>query len=57
MARRPDPPPLWLPVGSVRALLALTIVSLFALGRVPVEVLLLVLGFYFGQRGARHDRA
>jgi uncharacterized membrane protein len=45
-----------LPVGSVRALLTLTIVLLFALGRVPVEVLLLVLGFYFGQRGARHDR-
>ncbi len=43
--------PLWLPQGSVRAIIALLIVAVFAFGTaVPIEVATLVLGFYFGQR-------
>lgn len=42
--------PLWLPEGSVRALLALLVVGSFIAGLVPIEVATLVLGFYFGSR-------
>ncbi len=42
--------PLWLPQGSVRALLALGVVGAFVAGLVPIEVATLVLGFYFGVR-------
>lgn len=42
--------PLYLPEGSVRAILALTIVAAFVAGLVAIEVVLLVLGFYFGQK-------
>lgn len=50
--------PLWLPAGSVRALLALGVVSAyivlpaFGMTAPPVEVVTAVLAFYFGQRGA-----
>ncbi len=42
--------PLWLPQGSVRAVLALGVVGAFVAGLVPIEVATLVLGFYFGVR-------
>ncbi len=44
--------PLWLPQGSVRSIIALGIVGAFVGGFVPIEITTLVLGFYFGQRGA-----
>jgi len=40
--------PLWLPQGSVRSILALSLVGGFMAGYVPIEVVTLVLGFYFG---------
>jgi hypothetical protein len=43
--------PLWLPQGSVRALLAFSVVGAFIGGLVPVEVATLILGFYFASRG------
>jgi hypothetical protein len=39
--------PLWLPQGSVRAILALSVVGAFFAGLVDMEVALLVLGSYF----------
>lgn len=45
-------PPLFLPTGSVRAVLALGIVASAVAGLVDNEVLFLVLGFYFGSRTA-----
>ena len=42
--------PLWLPQGSVRAVLALSVVAAFVASLVPIEVATLVLGFYFGVR-------
>jgi len=45
--------PLWLPVGSIRALIALGITTAFLFDGVDTEVVLLVLGFYFGSRTAR----
>jgi len=42
--------PLYLPEGSVRAIIALGIVSAFIAGQIDMEVALLVLGFYFGSR-------
>lgn len=42
--------PLWLPEGSVRAIIALAIVGAFIVEAVPIEVATLVLGFYFGVR-------
>jgi len=42
--------PLFLPEGSVRAILALAVVSLVAAAVLPVEALFLVLGFYFADR-------
>ncbi len=41
--------PLWLPPGSVRALLALSVVGAFIAGELPVEVATVVLGFYFAK--------
>ncbi len=43
--------PLGLPQGSVRAVLALMIVGSFIYSAVPIELVTLVVGFYFGQRG------
>ena len=40
--------PLWLPEGSVRSVLALLLVGGFIASLVPIEVVTLVLGFYFG---------
>ncbi len=44
--------PLWLPPGSVRALIALIIVIGYVAvnGTVDKELIMLVLGFYFGSR-------
>ena len=44
--------PLWLPKGSVRAILAIGLTVAFVFSLVPLEVAMLVLGFYFGSRGA-----
>jgi len=41
-----------MPTGSVRSIIALVVVLGFLWSRVPDEVLLLVLGFYFGSRGS-----
>lgn len=46
---QPDQP-LYLPEGSVRALLALGLAGAFVYGYVELEVVALVLGFYFGQK-------
>lgn len=45
--------PLYLPEGSVRAILALGVVGAFIAGQIEIETALLVLGFYFGQKVAR----
>ncbi len=42
--------PLYLPKGSVRAALALGLTAAFVAGLVELEVIALVLGFYFGQK-------
>lgn len=42
--------PLWMPEGSVRAILALGVVAAFIAGLVSIEVATLVLGFYFAAR-------
>ena len=42
--------PLWLPQGSVRSILALGIVGAFVAGYAPIEVVTLVVGFYFGSK-------
>ncbi len=48
-----DDKPIYLPPGSVRAIIALTIVTAAVVaGIVDKEILLLVLGFYFGSRAA-----
>lgn len=45
--------PLWLPEGSVRALLALAIIAAFIGGLLDqLEIVTLVLGFYFGSRNS-----
>ena len=42
--------PLYMPPGSIRGLLALSLVGGFMADLVPIEVVTLVLGFYFGVR-------
>ncbi len=42
--------PLWIPAGSVRAILALMLAIGYLFNIVEEEILFLVLGFYFGQR-------
>lgn len=42
--------PLYLPPGSVRSLLALAIAGAFIAGLIQIEVVTLVLGFYFADR-------
>lgn len=44
--------PLYLPEGSIRAILALGLIAAFVFGQVQLEVALLVLGFYFGSRAS-----
>ena len=45
--------PLYLPEGSIRAVLALAIVAAFIFGLVTqLELVMLVLGFYFGSRAS-----
>ena len=44
--------PLFLPAGSIRAILALGIVAAAVADLVQTEALFLVLGFYFGSRTA-----
>ena len=44
--------PLWLPEGSVRAVLALAVVAAYFAGVVTDEIALLVLAFYFAARTA-----
>jgi hypothetical protein len=44
--------PLYLPEGSIRAIIALGVVAAFVAGYAPIEVATLVLGFYFGSRNA-----
>ena len=46
---QPDQP-LWLPAGSVRSILAMGIVFAFVQGLAPIEIVTLVLGFYFGSK-------
>jgi hypothetical protein len=48
---QPDKP-LYLPKGSVRAVIALGVVGAYVVGQVTEEIALLVLGFYFGSRGS-----
>jgi RsiW-degrading membrane proteinase PrsW (M82 family) len=44
-------PPLWMPQGSVRSLLALAVVGAFIAGFIEeLELVMLVLGFYFADR-------
>lgn len=45
--------PLWLPKGSIRGLIALGITLAFIFDGVPMEVVTLVLGFYFGTRSSQ----
>ena len=47
--------PLYMPVGSVRALLALSLAAGYLTGIATEEVLFLVLGFYFGQRAGKKE--
>jgi hypothetical protein len=47
--------PLYLAKGSVRAILALGVVAAFIAGQIDEAVALLVLGAYFGQRGADRE--
>ena len=42
--------PLWMPEGSVRAILALGIVAAFVAGLIDAEFATLVVGVYFGSR-------
>ncbi len=42
--------PLYLPQGSIRSILALSVVGAFIVGQVPIEIATLILGFYFGVR-------
>ena len=43
--------PLWLPEGSVRAIIALAVVAAFLFGQITqLEIVTLILGFYFGQK-------
>lgn len=42
--------PLYLPEGSVRSIIALAVVGAFIGGLVAIEVVTLVLGFYFATR-------
>ena len=44
--------PLYLPEGSIRSVLALSVVGAFIGGLVDLEVALLVLGFYFADRSS-----
>ena len=45
--------PLWMPTGSVRSILAIGITAAYILGYIAeLEVLTLVLGFYFGARSS-----
>ncbi len=44
--------PLWLPEGSVRALLAMALVAAFIAGYVEKDIVLIVLGVYFVGRTA-----
>jgi len=45
--------PLWMPKGSVRAILSLTVVAAWIGGAIDnTEVVLMVLAFYFGSRTA-----
>jgi len=48
--------PLWLPTGSVRALLAIVLTAAFIAGLVDRDVLLLVVGFYFAHRTKTEPR-
>jgi len=48
---QPDQP-LALPAGSVRAILALSVVGAFIAGAVTRDTALIVLAFYFTQRGS-----
>ncbi len=47
--------PLWMPPGSVRALIAIAVVVGYFIktGSVDKDIVMLVLGFYFGSRAAR----
>lgn len=42
--------PLWLPAGSVRAILALALTAAFIFGRIESGIIGVVLGFYFGAK-------
>lgn len=48
--------PLYLPEGSVRSILALSVVGAFFAGLVPIEVAALVLGSYFTGRAAASNK-
>ena len=51
-----DNQPLYLPEGSIRAILAIGLVSAFIFLDVQLEVTLMVLGFYFGSRAAASSK-
>ena len=44
--------PLWLPPGSVRSLLAMSVTAGYFAGWVPTEIVTMVLAFYFAARTA-----
>lgn len=47
--------PLWMPPGSVRSLIALGVVGAYVIGWITeLEIVTLVLGFYFGTREHTH---
>ena len=48
--------PLWLPRGSVRAILALSVIAAFICGLIEPDTALLVLGFYFGSRSVQRQK-
>lgn len=45
-----DKQPLWLPQGSVRAIIALGLVAAFVFGKIGPEIIAAVIGFYFGSK-------
>ncbi|WP_148208697.1 hypothetical protein [Archaeoglobus profundus] len=50
--------PLWMPRGSIRAIIALTIVFGYFIktGTIDKDIVMLVLGFYFASRAAGGDK-
>jgi hypothetical protein len=56
--RTENPPPLWLPEGSVRAIIALSLIGVLSYLAITetiqpdrlIEIVMVIIGFYFGSR-------